>query len=357
MRQRLGQAQLFPATEAPASAGQVPATDPPSSAGQIPATNSLSSAGQLPAMNPLFSAGQLPATDLLSSAEKLPATNTPPSAKTLPARDPPSSAGRFPATNPLSTAGQLSATDLPSSAGKLLASRPSPANLPSSVARHAGSPLPALPYSLDSSSADASLAPATKAQSPAASEREVLQTSELSQLQPANSSMPASPIALPPQLQLQMQAQDRSSLAPAQLQPQMLSCPSRPPEKTQQPTGPTAVAPTCCSGCVKATAVAVVHPEQQHVVSQRVAGSFAAAVQAPNLAQVHLHRLLSASALLNHYPIVTAACLAISTLSGAGVQYLTAVALHFILLFRHPQLWHNKLHWPQGWPQLQPTRL
>ena len=47
----------------------------------------------------------------------------------------------------------------------------------------------------------------------------------------------------------------------------------------------------------------------------------------PILLRYALHRHLSASALLNHYPIVTAACLAINTTSCAAVQVPTAVAL------------------------------
>ena len=263
-RQRLDQAQVFPATDAPSSAAQLFATNPLSSAGQLPTTNSLSSAGQLPA------------------------------------------------------------TDLPSSAGKLPAHRASPAYLPSSIARHAGPCLPGLPYALGSSPADASVTPATKAQIPAASERKVLQPSEPSQLQVASSSMPASAIALRPQLQLQ--AQRTSSLAPAHLQPQMLSCPSVPPEMTRQPTETTAVALTHPQQPEGTTAVAVVHPEQQHVVAHSVSGSLLAAVEAPNSAQVRLQRLLAASALLEHYPMVTAACLAFNATSCAAVQIPTAVA-------------------------------
>ena len=247
MRQRLEQAQLFPATDAPSSTRQVPAPDLLSAAGKLPTTDLLSSAGQVPATLPLSSAGQLPTT------------------------------------NPLSSAGQLPANS------------PSPSCLPSSAAGHVGSARPGLPCSPDASSAAASSVPATKAQSPAASEREVLQTSQPSQLQAARPSMPALPIA--PQPQLQLQAQRRSSLAPAQLQPQTLSCPSLPSEMTQQPTGTTAVALTHPEQPIGTTAetvihpeqpvgaiaVAVVHPEQQHVVST---GSLIAAVQAPTSAQV-----------------------------------------------------------------------
>ena len=297
MCQRLGQAQLFPATDGPSSAGQLPATIPLSSAGQLPATNPPSSAGQIPteiALStgqpsttvPLSSTGQLPATFPLSSAGQLPATDLPSSAGQLPAAHPLSSAGQLPATIPLSSAGQLPATDLPSSAGKLPANRASPAYLPSSVAGHAGSPLSLLPFSLAPASAAASSVPDTKAQSPTASEREVLRTSELPQLQPANSSMPASPIALRPQLQLQ--AQRRSGLAHAQVWPQTLSCPSLPPEKTQQATGTTAVAMIHPEQPVETTAVDVIHPEQQHVVAQSMTGSLIAAGQALNFAQVRL---------------------------------------------------------------------
>lgn len=203
----------------------------------------------------------------------------------FPATHAPSSAGQVPATDPPSSAGQFPATDLP-------------AHLPSSAAGHAGSALPGLPCSLNPSSAAASPVPATKAQSSAASEGEVLQTSQLSQLHVARSAMPALPIA--PRPQLQLQAQYRSSLAPAQLRPQALSCPSLPPEMTQQPTGTTAVAlihpeqPVGTTAVavihpeqpVGPTAVAVIHPDQQHAVSQSVAGSLVAALQAPNLAQV-----------------------------------------------------------------------
>ncbi len=245
MRRRLAQTQLFPATNGPSSAGQVPATDAPSFAGQLPATFALSSAGQLPTTIPLSSAGQLPATDLPSAAGKLPAH---------------------------------------------------PAYLPSSAAGHVGSPLPGLPYSLDSFSAAASLVPATKAPSPTASECEVLQTSELSQLQAASCSMPASPTAL----QLQLQAQHRSSLAPAQLQPETLSCPSPTPEMSQQPTGTTAVALVHPEQPVGPSGVAEIRPEQQHAVSQSVAGSFIAAVEAPNSAQVRpLQAIICISTTLN----------------------------------------------------------
>ncbi len=335
MRQRLAQAQLFPATDAPSSAGQVPATDLLSSAAQVPATNAPSLAGQLPATIPLSSAGQVPATNPLSSAGQVPATV------------PLSSAEQFLATNPLSSAGQLPAN------------RPSPAYSPSSIAGHVGSPLPGLPYSLDSASAAASTVPPTKAQSPAACEREVLQISELSQPadqpQAARPSMPASPIQPQPQLQ----AQGRSSLAPAQLQPQTMNCPSLPPEMTQQPTGTTAVALTHPEQPVGTTAVAlthpeqplgstavdVTHPEQQQAMSHPVTGSFVAAEQAPNSAQVRLHRLFSASALLELYPIVTAACLAI-TLHLVLLFSLSQLWRYMMLRFRHPQLWRNKLPSP-----------
>ena len=151
--------------------------------------------------------------------------------------------------------------------------------------------------------------------------------------------MPALPIA--PQLQLQ--AQHRSSLAPAQLQSQTLSCPSLPPEQTQQTTGTTAVAMIHPEQPVGATAVTLIHseqpvgaipmdamnPAQQHVMSQRVTGSFVAAEQAPDSAQVCPSGYCQAiaSALSNHYSIVTAAYLAINPSFCAAVQISTAVAL------------------------------